>query len=70
MLKLASGYHHTYFKADDLDLQDLLRYPSDDDFAAASDAAFLDFTKDERQDSTINAVPRSLLPSLLSLGAA
>ncbi|KAF8803503.1 hypothetical protein BYT27DRAFT_7259964 [Phlegmacium glaucopus] len=36
----AAGYHHTYFKADDLDLKELLRYPSDDDLANASDAAF------------------------------
>ena len=36
----ASGYHHTYFKADDLDLEELMRYPTDDDLVAASDAAF------------------------------
>jgi len=36
----ASGYHHTYFKADDLDLEELMRYPTDNDFVAASDAAF------------------------------
>lgn len=36
----AAGYHHTYFKADDLDLKELLHYPSDNDLANASDAAF------------------------------
>jgi hypothetical protein len=36
----AAGYHHTYFKADDLDLKELLRYPSDDDLADAADAGF------------------------------
>ena len=36
----AAGYHHTYFTADDLDLKELLRYPSDQDLADASDAAF------------------------------
>ena len=36
----AAGYHHTYFKADDLDLKELLRYPSDDDLANAADAGF------------------------------
>jgi len=36
----AAGYHHTYFMADDLDLKELLRYPSDQDLADASDAAF------------------------------
>ena len=36
----AAGYHHTYFKADDLDLKKLLCYPSDNDLANMSDAAF------------------------------
>ncbi|KAF8156928.1 hypothetical protein B0H34DRAFT_657929 [Crassisporium funariophilum] len=36
----AAGYHHTYFDTDDLDLKELLRYPTEDDLAAASDAAF------------------------------
>ncbi|GLB36846.1 putative ulp1 protease family, C-terminal catalytic domain [Lyophyllum shimeji] len=36
----AAGYHHTYFNADDLDLKELLCYPTEDDLAAASDAAF------------------------------
>ena len=35
-----AGYHHTYFTADDLDLKELLRYPSDQDLADASDATF------------------------------
>lgn len=37
-----SGYHHTYFKANDLDLEALLIYPSDDDLAKASRAAFFE----------------------------
>jgi hypothetical protein len=36
----AAGYHHTYFKADDLDLKELIRYPSDDALAKAADAGF------------------------------
>lgn len=36
----ASGYHHTYFKADDLDTQELLRYPTDEELGNAAVAAF------------------------------
>lgn len=32
----AAGYHHTYFKADDLDLKELLRYPFDEELANAA----------------------------------
>ncbi|KAJ7106133.1 hypothetical protein C8R43DRAFT_906259, partial [Mycena crocata] len=31
-----SGYHHTYFKADDLDLATLMQYPTDQELADAS----------------------------------
>jgi len=36
----ASGYHHTYFKADDLDLEALFQYPTDQDLSDASKIAF------------------------------
>lgn len=36
----AAGYHHTYFKADNLDLKELIRYPSDSDLAKAADAGY------------------------------
>ncbi|KAJ3528013.1 hypothetical protein NMY22_g9566 [Coprinellus aureogranulatus] len=35
----ASGYYHTYFKAGDVDLKELARYPSDADLARISDVA-------------------------------
>ncbi|KAK7012417.1 hypothetical protein R3P38DRAFT_3324101 [Favolaschia claudopus] len=35
----SAGYHHTYFKADDLDMAELLRYSSDDEIAQASERA-------------------------------
>jgi hypothetical protein len=31
-----SGYHHTCFCTDDLNLENLMRYPTDSEFAAAS----------------------------------
>ena len=36
----AAGYHHTYFRTDDLNLGNLMRYPTDSEFAAASRHAF------------------------------
>ncbi|TFK60394.1 hypothetical protein BDN72DRAFT_779478 [Pluteus cervinus] len=36
----SAGYHHTYFKTKDLDLNALLQYPSDNDLAIASAIAF------------------------------
>jgi len=36
----SAGYHHTYFKADDLDLPALFQYPTDIELEAASKAAF------------------------------
>ncbi|KAJ3513597.1 hypothetical protein NMY22_g14994 [Coprinellus aureogranulatus] len=36
----AAGYHHTYFDAHGIDLIELARMPTDQEFARASDAAF------------------------------
>ncbi|KAG7095217.1 hypothetical protein E1B28_005992 [Marasmius oreades] len=36
----SAGYHHTYFRADDLDLLNLLEYPDDTASSKASEAAF------------------------------
>ncbi|KAF8173724.1 hypothetical protein K438DRAFT_1920853 [Mycena galopus ATCC 62051] len=36
----ASGYHHTYFKADDLDLPTLMQFPSDQELRDASQYGF------------------------------
>ncbi|KAF6742097.1 hypothetical protein DFP72DRAFT_1109656 [Ephemerocybe angulata] len=36
----AAGYHHTYFKDEDLDLRVLGQYPTDMELGTASDAAF------------------------------
>lgn len=38
----SAGYHHTYFKADDLDLAALMQYPSDQDIFTASKVAYAD----------------------------
>lgn len=38
----ASGYHHTYFKADDLDLASLMIYPADEDIHSMAKLAFDD----------------------------
>jgi len=38
--RMAAGYSHTYFDADDLPLGILSEFPSDDDIAAAASAAF------------------------------
>lgn len=35
----ASGYHHTYFKVEDIDLRELARYPTDAELAIISDTA-------------------------------
>jgi len=35
-----SGYHHTYFKAKDLDLDVLFQYPTDQELVAASKVAY------------------------------
>ncbi|KAJ8094915.1 hypothetical protein PM082_010131 [Marasmius tenuissimus] len=35
-----AGYHHTYFRADDLDLLNLLKYPDDTVISKASDAVY------------------------------
>ncbi|KAK6987806.1 hypothetical protein R3P38DRAFT_2574251 [Favolaschia claudopus] len=36
----SAGYHHTYFTADDLDMAELLRYPTEGEIAEASDRAY------------------------------
>ncbi|KDR66292.1 hypothetical protein GALMADRAFT_283972, partial [Galerina marginata CBS 339.88] len=38
----SSGYHHTYFKADDLDMTALFQYPTDRELETASSAAFIE----------------------------
>ncbi|KAJ6594796.1 hypothetical protein B0H19DRAFT_1284500 [Mycena capillaripes] len=38
--QVSAGYHHTYFKADDLDTATLMQYPSDADITAASEYGF------------------------------
>lgn len=37
--KTAAGYHHTYFKSDDVDLNDMHHWPSDEDLQLAASAA-------------------------------
>ncbi|KAJ7709362.1 hypothetical protein B0H16DRAFT_1821435 [Mycena metata] len=38
--QVSAGYHHTYFKADDLDTATLLQYPTDADMGDASEHGF------------------------------
>ncbi|KAJ7032518.1 hypothetical protein C8F04DRAFT_958759 [Mycena alexandri] len=38
--QVSAGYHHTYFKADDLDTATLLQYPTDVDMGNASEHGF------------------------------
>ncbi|KAF6742271.1 hypothetical protein DFP72DRAFT_1022703 [Ephemerocybe angulata] len=38
----AAGYCHTYFEVRDIDLRELSRFPTDQEFGLASDAAFLE----------------------------
>ncbi|KAJ7176926.1 hypothetical protein C8R46DRAFT_1346848 [Mycena filopes] len=41
----ASGYHHTYFKADDLDTAALMQWPSDQDLSNASEYGLAEATQ-------------------------